>query len=136
MKDKEQIFFTKVAEFININLNDRKQLLNKVAEYQTKKAAYEAKLAFYDEAISKIANVLLEEDFLTGSRECETFMKKAKEDPSFLASSIKKVCESAGISVMGKTARVAVKNTLEIDDPIMRRAFGYSSSGSVLVDEP
>ncbi|NBQ68977.1 MAG: hypothetical protein EBU46_09160, partial [Nitrosomonadaceae bacterium] len=61
------------------------------------------------------------------------FLKKAKEDVSYLARTLEKVCNAADIALIGKPARVANKQQKEAEyDPVMAKAFGYSANASII----
>jgi hypothetical protein len=71
-------------------------------------------------------------DFINDEEEKALFVKKAQEDPKYLAKVVEKVCAAADVSYMGKVA--SVKSAPQTDDPVMRRAFGYSSYDNLLDD--
>ena len=123
----DKILMNKVAEYVQTSLGTIKELKNTL---KTKEAAELEREESYQSSLKKAANALYESDFLTDDFEKKEFMKKAKEDPTYLASVIIKVCNAADVSLIGKPARVAATKTSEYD-PVMARAFG-SSSGNLL----
>jgi len=60
------------------------------------------------------------------------FVKKASTDLKYLASVVERVCNAADVAYMGKSS--TVKSAGQSDDPVVRRAFGYSGSYSLLDD--
>ena len=135
MKKTETILLNKMAEYITLNNIERNELSEKMASVLEKEAQLIQEIETFKVSITKIADVLFQEDFLTGDTEKDRFVKRAQEDKDYLASFVKRVCKSASVSVMGSPARVAVKNASESTDPIMRRAgLAGGGYGSVITD--
>jgi hypothetical protein len=72
-------------------------------------------------------------DFINDEEEKALFVKKAKEDSAYLAKIVERVCNASDVAYMGKVA--TVKSSTQSDDPVIRRAFGYSNGYSLLDDE-
>jgi competence transcription factor ComK len=102
-----------------------------VAAYQTKEATTATK---YDKelsaALKKAAEAMYSADFINDEDEKTLFVKKASHDPVYLAKIVERVCNAADVAYMGKSA--TVKSSNQSDDPVLRRAFGYDSSYSLL----
>lgn len=133
-----KVLLTKVAEFTKIALSELDDLQSTVEGYRIKAAAEDEKLAKYDHALKKAASALYNSDFLTDEDERNKFLKLAKDDPSYLARVIEKVCNAADVALIGSPARVAQRNkqaSVEFD-PVWARAFGgNSNTGALLEDE-
>lgn len=133
-------FLQKVSEFINIAVNESEALTDKTAaleakllEYRKKEAAQQITNDRLEMALRKAAEALYDADFITDEIERRNFMKKAKEDPSYLARTLEKVCNAADIALIGKPARVANRQHKEAEyDPVMEKAFGSSRMVSII----
>lgn len=135
----ETKFLEKIAEFTNIALGEIQDLELELHEARKKVAAEQFMLsdkkAKFSVALEKAANALYDTDFLTDDVEKKRFFKMAKEDPSYLANMLEKVCKAADVSLIGIPARVASKTNKSAEyDPVAARAFGYGSSSSLLDD--
>lgn len=119
----EKMFLQKFAEFTSLVIAElnylRSQNLQKQASLNEGKASYK-------QAVVKVANALHNSDldYVTGDFDYQKFIKKASEDPTFLARTFEKVCNAADVSVMGKPARVAAIRKQAEFDPVYARAFG------------
>jgi hypothetical protein len=129
MTEDQTFFLQKVAQFTNIALNEIEALEDRVIQLRKKEAAEkhtaiekQAKLEF---ALEKAARALYESDFLTDDFEKRKFLKLAKEDPSYLADVLERVCKAADVSLIGIPARVAAKNKNAEYDPVAAKAFGW-----------
>ena len=133
-------FLQKVSEFIKVAVNESEMLTDKTAElearlleYRKKEAAQQITSDRLDVALKKAADALYDADFITDDIERRNFLKKAKEDPSYLARTLEKVCNAADLALIGKPARVANKQQKEAEyDPVMAKAFGYSSNAAII----
>lgn len=125
----EPAFLQKFAEFTKLALAELHRLRAQLSNQLQKEASENIKKAEYHNALVKVANVLNESDFdfVTGTYDSRTFIKKASEDPSYLAKVLMKVCEAADVSLIGKPARVAT-NRKVANDPVYNRAFGIRSN--------
>jgi ribosome-binding ATPase YchF (GTP1/OBG family) len=123
-----------VENFVKVALDEISTLRAALETQQEKQAA--EKLAVsktVEQSLRKAAEAMYSSDFLNDEDEKSVFVKRAKEDPNFLARVVERVCQAADVSYMGKIA--SVKASPATDDPVMRRAFGYDSVGSFLMDE-
>ena len=124
----------KVEEFVKVALAEISDLSKQVNVYKTKEAA-----ATYrqdkelDTALKKAAEAMYSSDFITDEDEKALFVKKAKEDSKYLARIVERVCNAADVSYMGKSA--SVKSSTQSEDPVVRRAFGYDATYSLLDEE-
>lgn len=138
--DLNRKFLQKVAEFVNIAINESGHLSDKTAELEEVILSYrkkEAALAIANDRLEidlkKAADALYDADFITDDVERRNFLKKAREDTSYLARTLEKVCNAADIALIGKPARVANKQQKEAEhDPVMAKAFGYSANASII----
>lgn len=125
-------FLQQVALFTKLAVDRIEQLSDETLSYRRKEAAEKIAELRYEESIIKAANSLYNSDFLTDERERRQFIKRAKEDPIYLANMLEKVCNAADVALVGKPARVASKMKEAKFDPVMARAFGYQSANSIL----
>ncbi len=126
-KPDNRMFLQKMAEFANVAINEIEHLEDAVLEYRKKEAAEDIRDGRYNLVLEKAAKSLYDTDFITDEFEKRKFLKQAKEDPSYLAKVLIKVCEAADVALIGKPARVARSKTADIDDPVMKKAFGLSN---------
>ena len=119
----------KIEDFVKVALDEISELSDKVAELENSKVSADKEL---DKALKKAAEAMYSSDFINDEEEKLTFMKKAKEDPKYLAKIVERVCQAADVAYMGKTATVKASNHTE--DPVLRRAFGYDQNYSLLED--
>lgn len=119
----------KIEDFVKVALDEISELSDKVAELETSKVSTDKEL---DKALKKAAEAMYSSDFINDEEEKLTFMKKAKEDPKYLAKIVERVCQAADVAYMGKTA--TVKASTHTDDPVLKRAFGYDQNYSLLED--
>jgi FtsZ-binding cell division protein ZapB len=123
----------KIENFVKTALSEISDLQEQVTELQTKKAEEQASQnKSLEEALKKAAEAMYSSDFINDEDEKRAFVKKAKEDSLYLARVVERVCNAADVAYMGKSATVKSSNTSE--DPVMRRAFGYDGSYSLLED--
>lgn len=121
----------KVASFVKVALSEIDQLSRKLASYENQQALADKQAdAALDNALKKAAEAMYNSDFINDEDEKSSFVKKAKEDSLYLAKVVERVCNAADVAYMGKTA--SVKSSTQSDDPVMRRAFGYGNSYSLL----
>lgn len=121
----------KIERFVKIALSeiaDLKAQLNAAQVIENEKAA--ACNRDLEQALKKAAEAMYSSDFINDEDEKNLFIKKAKEDPIYLAKIVERVCNAADVAYMGKQA--TVKSSNQSDDPVMRRAFGYEHSYSLL----
>jgi hypothetical protein len=120
----------KIEQFVKVALTEISELRQQLVDQQTKQAADNAaKNKEIDTALKKAAEAMYNSDFITDEDEKALFMKKAT-DVKYLATVVERVCNAADVAYMGKVA--TVKSAGQTDDPVMRRAFGYSNSYSLL----
>jgi len=121
----------KIEQFVKIALEEINDLRGQLAAHQVKEAAEKSKQdKELDVALRKAAEAMYSSDFITDEDEKALFIKKAKEDSKYLATIVERVCTAADVAYMGKVA--SVKSSDDTTDPVMRRAFGYSTSYSLL----
>jgi hypothetical protein len=121
----------KIQEFVKVALHEIKDLKEQLNLVQEKRASEQIKKdKELDNVLRKAAEAMYNSDFITDEDEKAIFVKRAKEDVKYLASVVERVCNAADVSYMGKVA--SVKSSNESDDPVMRRAFGYSGTYSLL----
>lgn len=123
----------KVEQFVKVALAEISELKSQLNEEQakkTKEAALQDKEL--EQALKKAAQAMYNSDFINDEEEKALFVKKAQEDVKYLARVVERVCAAADVSYMGKVA--SVKTAPQTDDPVMRRAFGYSSYDNLLDD--
>jgi len=123
----------KIEQFVKVALAEIAELKEQLNRKQVKQAAESAaKDKEFEGALKKAAEAMYNSDFITDEDEKISFVKNAKEDYKYLAKVVERVCNAADVAYMGKTA--TVKSSHQTDDPVMRRAFGYSNSYSLLDD--
>jgi hypothetical protein len=121
----------KIEQFVKIALEEISELNQQLKAQQTKKAAEQLKQdRELDSALKKAAEAMYSSDFINDEDEKSLFVKKAKEDSTYLAKIVERVCQAADVAYMGKSA--SVKASTQNDDPVMRRAFGYDQNYSLL----
>jgi hypothetical protein len=120
----------KIETFVKVALSEISDLKQQLGELQTKQAADKvAQEREFDLVLKKAAEAMYNSDFINDEEEKLAFVKKAKEDSKYLAQVVERVCNAADVAYMGKSASV---KSSQSDDPVMRRAFGYSNSYSLL----
>jgi predicted urease superfamily metal-dependent hydrolase len=124
----------KVENFVKVALSEISDLQQKVSALQVKQAeeVLQSNREF-EAALKKAAEAMYNSDFINDEDEKMNFVKKAQQDPKYLARMVERVCNAADVSYMGKSS--SVKSSTPSDDPVMRRAFGYGGSYSLLDDE-
>ena len=123
----------KIEQFVKVALAEIADLKQQLYTQQIKKAAaLEQQDKEFDTALKKAAQAMYNSDFINDEDEKALFVKKAREDSKYLAKVVERVCAAADVSYMGKVA--SVKTSPQTDDPVMRRAFGYSSYDNLLDD--
>ena len=84
----------------------------------------------YNKAIKMAGQAMFESDFITDDGG-ESFVKKAQENPAYLAQVIKKLCEASDVMTMGKVSSVRSVSEKDADfDPVKARAFGNTRNQS------
>ena len=124
----------KVAQFTKISISKIDELEDEVHALRIKEAAEESRKQKFQSAIEKAARILYEADFITDDLEKRKFLKRAKEDPSYLVDVLEKVCNAADVALIGSPARVAAKTKqagYSPDDPVARMAFGWNQSSFI-----
>lgn len=122
----------KIEQFVKIALDEIAGLRQQLQAQQVKIAEANLQEKELERALKKAAQAMYDSDFINDEDEKALFVKKAKEDSKYLATVIERVCNAADVSYMGKVA--SVKTAPQTDDPVMRRAFGYSSYDMLLDD--
>lgn len=132
---REQItlLLQKVASFANVAVEEVRGLEHKLHEQRKQAAVEEFKQIKLAKALEKAAESLYRADFITDEYERREFLKKAKDDPSYLARMLEKVCDAADVAPIGSPARVTKPKLAEYD-PVAARAFGYNKSSFVIED--
>ena len=124
----------KIAQFVKEAMAEiaslREELENTKNANLQKSAADASRL---DNSVRKAANALYDSDYINDEYAKDNFVKKSKEDPAYMAKIIEKLCHAADVGYMGKVS--GVKSVGEVDDPVMRKAFGYLSNSYNLIDE-
>jgi flagellar hook-basal body complex protein FliE len=113
---------TKVKEFVKVAISQVEELENKVAELEDTVENYTEKQAGFSSALEKAAKALCDSDFITDDKG-EIFIKKAQENPAYLAKVIEKLCEASDVMTIGRPSSVSNKQASAYD-PVMARAFG------------
>ena len=125
-------FLQKVAGFVKLAIGEIEELkdtvheLNKTAAVKIKKDEKNYTL------LKKAADALYDLDFITDSMEREVFLKRAQENPIYLAEVIGKICKSSSVAMIGSPARVAVSSRYSEYDPVAAKAFGWDGSSTIL----
>ena len=135
-----QNFLLRVSDFVKIAVSEADRLEDKTAELEAEVLRFRRKEACeaiassrLDMALKTAADALYDADFITDETERRNFLKKAREDSSYLARTLEKVCNAADVALIGKPARVANRQQKQADfDPIMAKAFGYSQDASII----
>ncbi len=135
MKPLEGIFLQKVAEFTKLAIDEIGDLKQEIINFRKQAAANDIREARLTVALEKAADALYKSDFITDSYERREFLKRAREDSSYLARTIEKLCDAADVAPIGHAARVTKPKQADEYDPVMARAFGTGRSGSYLLDE-
>jgi hypothetical protein len=121
----------KIERFVKVALAELDELKTQLSSYQTKEAAEKSKNdKELDAVLRKAAEAMYSSDFINDEDEKALFVKKAKADPKYLATVVERVCNAADVAYMGKAA--SVKSSHASEDPVMRRAFGYSNNYNLL----
>jgi hypothetical protein len=121
----------KIEEFVKVALDEITSLKQQVGAYHVKEASVKARQnKELEQALKKAADAMYSSDFINDEDEKALFVKKASEDPMYLAKIVERVCNASDVAYMGKSS--AVKSAGESDDPVIRKAFGYSGTYSLL----
>lgn len=124
----------KIQAFVKVALSEIADLKSQLTSVQIKEASTRSKQdKELDAVLRKAAEAMYSSDFINDEDEKALFVKKAKEDATYLAKIVERVCNASDVAYMGKVA--TVKSSTQSDDPVMRRAFGYSNGYSLLDDE-
>lgn len=124
----------KIEEFVKIALDEITELKAQLNSQQSEKIAAQKKQdKEFETSLKKAAEAMYSSDFINDEDEKALFVKKAKEDATYLAKIVERVCQAADVAYMGKSA--SVKSANQTDDPVLRRAFGYDQNYSLLDDE-
>jgi hypothetical protein len=130
-----KIFLQKVAEFTKIALNEIESKDRLIYGFKKEAAADLIKEARYEDSLEKAADALYNLDFITDKYERREFLKKAKQDPSYLASMLIKVCDASDVASIGSPARVTKIKQAEDYDPVMEKAFGRNYRRVSILEE-
>jgi hypothetical protein len=121
----------KIEKFVKVALAEITDLRQQLSQQQQiKQAAVEQENKELYKALKKAAEAMYSADFINDEDEKALFVKKAQEDPKYLAKIVERVCNASDVAYMGKMASVKASNHTE--DPVMRRAFGYDNNYSLL----
>jgi hypothetical protein len=125
---------SKIEEFVKQAMEEISQLRSELKSLNEKRAdEIEERDEELTHAIKQAANALYDSDFISDEYEKRKFVKKAKEDPKYLATVIQKVCEAADVSTFGSVASIKTAGD-NGSDPVMRKAFGYDNNYNLLDD--
>jgi hypothetical protein len=125
------IFLQKVAGFVKLALDEIEELKDTVQELNKTAAVKNKRDEKSTLSLKKAADALYDLDFITDSIERETFMKKAQENPMYLADVIGKICKSSSVAMIGSPARVAVNSRYSENDPVAIKAFGWNGEANI-----
>jgi hypothetical protein len=121
-----------IERFVKIALDEISELQTQLSSIQQKQAAAEIeKQEELNASLKEAAQALYDSDFISDEYEKKKFMKRAAEDPCYLSSVIKKICQAADVSSFGSVAQVKTAGD-NGDDPVMRKAFGYDVNYNLL----
>ncbi len=124
-------FLNQVELFVKVAMDEISALRAELSELEEKKAEEtEERLEEIEHSLKKAATALYDSDFISDEYDKRKFVKKAKEDPMYLATVIEKICQAADVSTFGSVANV--KTAGDNTDPVMRKAFGYDSNYNLL----
>lgn len=123
----------KIETFVKVALSEITDLRNQIDARNLKLAEVQKESRELGSALKKAAEAMYNADFINDEEEKSTFIKKSQEDPVYLAKVVERVCKASDVAYMGKVA--SVKSSTHSEDPVIRRAFGYSNSYSLLDDE-
>ena len=120
----------KIEKFVKVALEEITDLQEQLNQQKVKQAAVDQEARELNKALKKAAEAMYNADFINDEEEKSLFVKKAQEDPKYLAKIVERVCNASDVAYMGKMA--SVKSSNSTDDPVMRRAFGYDNNYSLL----
>ena len=128
----DTFFLQKFAEFTKVVLSELNSLRDKLNTQMKKEAQYDNSQEDYRESVMKIAEILhnSDYDFIIGDSR-QKFIKKASENPQYVAEAFGKVCEASGVSLIGRPARVAASRKVASYDPVYAKAFGVNSNSAI-----
>lgn len=128
----DSFFLQKFAEFTKVVLSELNSLRNQLNTQMKKEAQYDTSQEDYRNSVRKIADTLHNSDFdfIIGENR-QKFIKRASDDPHYVAEAFEKVCEASGVSLIGRPARVAASRKVASYDPVYARAFGTNSNSSI-----
>jgi hypothetical protein len=128
----DRSFLQKFAEFTKLVLSELDNLREQISDNMQKEASLQEDQIRFEAALTKAANAMYNSDldFITGDFDHRKFIKLAKNDPTYLARTLEKVCNAADVSLIGKPARVAAVRKKAEFDPVYAQAFGYSNNMS------
>ncbi len=131
----DTIFLQKFAEFTNIVISELKNLREQLSTQMNKEASYDIQKERYRTSVTKIADALYDSDldFIIGG-DRQKFIKRASDNPLFVAEAFGKVCEASGVSLIGRPARVAASKKVASYDPVYAKAFGFSPNHELIMD--
>jgi DNA repair exonuclease SbcCD ATPase subunit len=123
---------SQIEEFVKKAMEEISYLRSQLAEANEKKAAeQEERDEELSHAVKQAAAALYDSDFINDEYDKRRFVKKATQDPKYLATVIQKICQAADVSTFGEVANVKTAGDLT-DDPVMRKAFGYDANYNLL----
>jgi len=120
----------KIEEFVKVALEEISFLKQQVSAHSKEASTKSKQNKELELALKKAADAMYSSDFINDEDEKALFVKKASEDPMYLAKIVERVCNASDVAYMGKSS--AVKSAGESDDPVIRKAFGYSGTYSLL----
>jgi hypothetical protein len=126
-------FLTKVAEFIQLSIDNSHMLQEKLYQQQKVAVVKDLNQEKYRVALQKTADTLYYTDYFSTEQEKQTFLRKAAEDPVYVVRTLEKICEANDVAQLGKPAKVASRINIDEHDPVMEAAFGFKSRG--IIDE-
>jgi len=117
--------FTKTAmeeiSSLEAKVQEQQQMLSKRAEAKENLSA----------ELKKSANALFRSNFINDESEIHAFVKRAAEDPAYLASVLTKVCRAGSVMEFGSVSKARLMKPAEFD-PVAAKAFGWSNENSII----
>lgn len=125
----------KTAEYVKQAVSEVSSLRseNHQLQYQVKQAQ-EVREQFdssMESMIKKIADTLYDTDFITDKYAYQDFIKKANQNPQYLANIFTRVCDSKDVGTMGMSSNVKVASH-DDSDPIYNRSFGLQYNSDLI----
>jgi len=121
-----------IEDFVKVALSEIDRLKKDLELQKNKEASLrEEENRNFCNSLKSAAQALYDSDFITDEYDKKKFVKKAQEDPKYLATVIQKICQASDVSGFGEVASVKTAGD-NSDDPVMRKAFGYDVNYNLL----